>query len=121
MIAWTARNAVSLGGDADQIYLLGHGMGSLVAMMAGGLRDSIVKSRDEWLWERFRRNREESGGSIGYGAGGDDWERDGEIGLGEGEMDELDGEGVDEVPNGLKRVEIWGGEVEIPRVAGIVA
>lgn len=105
--------------------------------MSGGLRDGIVKSRDEWLWERYRRTREESGGggggggSIGYGEGERerDGERDGEFNglegfsgmMGEKEMEELDGDGVDEVPNGLKRVEVWGEEVEIPRISGIVA
>lgn len=123
LLAWTAAHADSFGGDASQIYLLGHGMGSLVALMAGGLRDAIVQSRDEWLWERFRRDREHSAGSIGYGPGSDDGEgqRETEYLLGPTGMDELDGEGVDEIPNGLKRVDVWGEEVKIPTVAGLVA
>lgn len=93
-------------------------------MMAGGLRDAIVKSRDEWLWKRYTRTREEASvgsgeGSSGSGGDWEDGERDGEMGA--QEMEELDGEGADEVPNGLKRVEIFGEEVQIPRVAGVIA
>lgn len=47
-----------------------------------------------------------------------DAERDGaggDMGL---EM--LDGEGIEEVPNGLRRVEMWGEGVEIPPVQGFI-
>jgi hypothetical protein len=120
VLAWTRDNAASLDADVDAIYLLGHGCGALLAMMAGGLRDAVVQSRDEFLWNAWRKQRgSAASGSTGFD---EDEERDGEGGIWPvGSLDALDGKGIEGVSNGLRRVEVWGEDIEIPQVKGIIA
>lgn len=122
LLPWIAANARSFGGDPDRVFFAGHGAAGVVAIWAGGLRDAIVGSRKAFLWQRWERKRNLSDGAR-WDLDSDDADSSDDQKVRESsppDLNELDGDGVDEVTNGLKMVEIWGNADLPPHVEGVI-
>jgi hypothetical protein len=123
LLPWVAANARSLGGDPDRLFVVGHGGAGVVAVWAAGLRDAIVGSRKAFLWQRWQRKKSLSDDARWDLDSDDADERDGRKVQQEThppDLSELDGDGVDEVTNGLKMVDVWGTADAPPHVEGVI-
>lgn len=117
LLHWVAENVGSFGGDSSRIFVIGHGAAGVVAVWAGGLRDAIVKSKESFLIQRWRRKQ----GLNMTPSDGEDDDKFGEERDGAPDLSELDGDGVEEVPNGLRMVEVWGDSSRpLPQIEGVI-
>ncbi|WVW81233.1 hypothetical protein I302_103224 [Kwoniella bestiolae CBS 10118] len=103
VLSWVEKEIPSYGGSPSSIYIMGHGLGAHLAFFTL-CQEAIIRSRDA-RQEFLARTK---GQQV-------------MLDLSDIKTWRIANEEVeDEVPNGLRKLKIYGEEVEIPRVKGII-
>lgn len=92
-LAWARKEIRAFGGDPDQIYICGHGLGAHLGMYTLA-QDAVVQSR-----QRIEiHNAASNWRHLGYPSE----------------------PGPREIPNGVKALRVYGSEIELPPVKGVI-
>lgn len=92
VLAWVRKDISAFGGDPNNIYVCGHGLGAHLALYTLS-QDAVVRSRDKL--EIHNATRE--------------WPH-----LGHGPTYSRD------IPNGLRQLRTYGGDIDIPEIRGVI-